>query len=173
MNPAVPSPSALPTPATTGTPRPAQRWAITTATGETTTGHLPAWAEGDPSERNVPQKELATRLADINHQAHFPGQTLRAYSPGNPTDEPTELEILHSSIDCTPYATAPELRIPVANIHVAEEYWLTDYGPEDLTALANSLRAVADRLDHDIIPTLNDARADWSAHHPHTTGTRP
>lgn len=41
MNPAVPSSTAVPT---TNSPQQPQRWTITTTTGETTTGHLPAWA---------------------------------------------------------------------------------------------------------------------------------
>ncbi|MEW1864963.1 hypothetical protein AB0399_32085 [Streptomyces sp. NPDC088194] len=170
MNPAATSPSALPPlpPA----PAPARRWVITTTTGETITGHLPAWATADPSEHGLPPKELSACLADINHSRQFPGHVLPLYSPANPDGQPTPVEILHGSIDCNPYATAPDTRIPVANLHLAGEYWLTDLDPHELAQLANGLRTLADRLDHDTIPTLIDARTDWTTHHPHTAGAR-
>ncbi|MFJ2955012.1 hypothetical protein OG896_20425 [Streptomyces sp. NBC_00669] len=145
---------------------------ITTTTGETATGHLPSWAEVDPSEQEVPPEELAVRLADINHSLKLPGQVLRAYSPANPTGRPTPVEVLHGSIDCTPYATAPELTTPVVNLLLAGEHWLTDLGPTDLTQLAGGLRALAARLEDDVVPALIEARTEWTTYHPHTAGVR-
>jgi hypothetical protein len=95
------------------------------------------------------------------------------YSPVGPGGQPAPVEVLHGSIDCNPYAPDPEPRIPVANLRLAGECWLTDLGPDDLGQLANTLRHLADRLDGRVIPALIAARADWSAHHPHTAGARP
>ncbi|WP_435131442.1 DUF6907 domain-containing protein [Actinacidiphila sp. bgisy144] len=169
MNPAVPSPAALPAEpdATTSSTR---QWVITTTTGEQVSGYLPSWATEDPSEADVSSEELAVRLADVCHYREFPGQVLRAYSPGNTTDEPEELEVMSSSITCTPYAPAPELAVPVATVR---EYWMTDLDPTGVAHLVAGLRAVADRLDGVVIPQLNDIRAEWAAHHTSGTGARP
>ncbi|BBA98742.1 hypothetical protein RVR_5048 [Actinacidiphila reveromycinica] len=165
MKPTVPSPAALPATESYGTPCSVRQWAITTATGEQITGYLPPWAAEDPSEQDVPPQKLAARLADVCHYKEFPGQVLRAYSPGNVTDEPEELEVMSSSITCTPYAPAPELALPVATVRVAGEYWMTDLDPTGVANLVAGLRAVADRLDHVVIPQLNTIRAEWTAHH--------
>ncbi|WP_435128790.1 DUF6907 domain-containing protein [Actinacidiphila sp. bgisy144] len=175
MNPAVPStpPPPLLATETDGTGRPVRQWTITTTTGEQTTGYLPPWATEDPSEQGVLPEELAARLADVCHSTEFPGQVLRAYSPGNVTDAPEEVEILGSSITCAPYAPTPELAIPVATVCVADGYWITDLDPTGLAELIAGLRAVADRLDDVVIPQLNDIRAEWTAHHTSGTGARP
>jgi hypothetical protein len=138
---------------------PERQWAIITTGGHVVTGYLPTWATTDPSERDVPLDELADRLADINHWAAFPGQTITVHTPE--TGRPIEEEILHGSIDCNPYADAPEPRIPVANIHVAAECWISDLDPDDLARLAAQLRAQADRLEHQVRPALIAARTDW------------
>ncbi|WP_335983658.1 DUF6907 domain-containing protein [Streptomyces sp. CA2R106] len=172
MNPAVPAPTALlakESDATTGSVR---QWAITTTTGERTTGYLPPWATENPSEDDVPPQELAARLADVCHFTEFPGQVLRAYSPGNPTDAPEELEILSASITCTPHAAAPELAVAVATVRVADEFWITDLDPTGLAEIVQGLRAVADRLDSVVIPQLNDIRAEWTTHHTSRAGAR-
>lgn len=173
MNPAVPSPAALPTTEPDGTDSSARQWTITTTTGEQTTGYLPSWAAEDPSEQGVPSEAMAARLADVCHFTEFPGQVVRAYSPGNATDEPVELEIMCSSITCTPYAAAPEPAIPVVDVRVAGEYWMTDLDPTGVADLVVGLRAVADRLDGVVIPQLNTVRAEWAAHHASGAGARP
>ncbi|WP_435178721.1 DUF6907 domain-containing protein [Actinacidiphila sp. bgisy145] len=146
---------------------------ITTTAGEQVSGYLPPWAAEDPSEADVPPEELAARLADVCHYREFPGQVLRAYSPGNSSVAPEELEVMSSSITCTPYAPAPELALPVVTVRVAGEYWMTDLDPAGVADLVAGLRAVADRLDGVVIPQLNDIRAEWTAHHTSGTGTRP
>lgn len=180
MNFAVPSSSALSaTAAAFSDASTVRRWTITMTTGETISGRLPAWATDDPSENGVLPEELAARLADINYSKQFPGQVLRVYSPASRDGRSTPVEVLHSSIDCNPYAPDPDPRTPVANIHLAGECWLTDLGPGELGQLAKGLRVVADRLDHDVIPALIDARTEWAAHHSHAThhshtpGNRP
>ncbi len=111
------------------------------------------------------------RLADVCHYREFPGQVLRAYSPGNTTNGPEELEVMSSSITCTPYAPVPELAVPVVTVRVAGEYWMTDLDPTGLAEIVKGLRAVADRLDGVVIPQLNTVRAEWTAHH--SAGARP
>ncbi|MFJ2955709.1 DUF6907 domain-containing protein [Streptomyces sp. NPDC087270] len=171
MNPAVPSPAALPATEPDATTSSALKWLIATTTGEQVSGYLPAWAAEDPSESDVPPEELAARLADVCHYREFPGQVLRAYSPGNTSNEPEGLEVMSSSITCTPYAPAPELAAPVVTVRVAGEYWMTDLDPTGVADLVAGLRAVADRLDGVVIPQLNDIRAEWAAHH--SAGARP
>ncbi|WP_435127106.1 DUF6907 domain-containing protein [Actinacidiphila sp. bgisy144] len=172
MNPAVPAPTALPATAPDTTPSSVRRWLITTTTGERTTGYLPPWATEDPSEQDVLPEELAARLTDIRHVTEFPGQVLHAYPPGNGTDAPEGLEILRSSITCTPYAGVTEPAIPVATVWVADAYQITGLDPAGLTEIVQGLRAVADRLDRVVIPQLNDIRAEWTTHHTSGTGAR-
>ncbi|WP_435175808.1 DUF6907 domain-containing protein [Actinacidiphila sp. bgisy145] len=105
--------------------------------------------------------------------AEFPGQVLRAYSPGNTPDTPQGMEILRSSITCTPYAAAPEPAIPVATVWVADAYQIADLDPTGLAEIVEGLRSVADRLDHVVIPHLNDIRAAWTTHRTSRTGARP
>jgi hypothetical protein len=105
--------------------------------------------------------------------AEFPGQVLRAHSPGNTTDTPQAMEILRATITSTPYAAAPEQAIPVATVWVADAYRIADLDPTGLAEIVQGLRAVADRLDGVVIPRLNDIRAAWTTHHTSGTGTRP
>jgi hypothetical protein len=161
MNPD-PTPGTAGLPAPAPAPAPARRWTLVTTTGHIVTGHLPDWATDDPSEHNVPPEQLAARLADINHHHPFPGRTVRVYTPANGHAEPVEEEVLHGSIDCNPCAPAPDPRIPVVNLHLAGETWITDLGPTELTHLATQLRAQADLLDHKIVAALIAARRDWA-----------
>src|SRR5262245_12974047 len=55
---------------------PARTWAITTTSGHTASGYLPAWAHEDPSTTGVPPGRLPAALADITHEAPFGGQLL-------------------------------------------------------------------------------------------------
>ncbi|WP_435127745.1 DUF6907 domain-containing protein [Actinacidiphila sp. bgisy144] len=173
MNPALPVPTALPAVEPDATPSSVRQWAMTTTTGERTTGYLPPWAAEDPSEHDVPPQELTTRLADIRHSTEFPGQVLRAHSPGNGTDAPEGMEILRATITCTPYAAAPEPAIPVATVWVADAFQITDLDPTGLAEIVQGLRAVADRLDLVVIPQLNDIRTEWTTHHTSRAGARP
>ncbi|WP_435133671.1 DUF6907 domain-containing protein [Actinacidiphila sp. bgisy144] len=152
------SPDPAEFPVLPGLPR---QWTITTSDGRTVTGYLPPWAGDDPSEHNVPADQLADRLADIHHTARFPGQRINLYSAPGPTGRPTSQEIFSCTIDCTPYAFHPDPRMPVANVHLCEETWITDLDPDGLLNLAHLLRAQADRLDHEIRPALLSAITTW------------
>ncbi|WP_328915024.1 MULTISPECIES: DUF6907 domain-containing protein [unclassified Streptomyces] len=152
-----------------GTPVPDGRtWTVTTTSGHTLTGYLPAWADTDPSLTDIPHDLLPLRLADICHREVFEGTALHlcpppsAAEPGAARDE----QVLWGTIECTPYAENPATRIPVVNIAVIDDYWITNLDPDTLTELATELRAQADRLDHEIRPRLTTARADWAQHHP-------
>lgn len=139
-----------------------RHWRITTRDGDTVAGPLPAWAGCDPSEDGVPPAELPVRLADITHHAAFPGQTVTVYSPSHASGQPCDVEILHGSIDCVPFAEQPASRVPVVNLRLTDECWITDLTPDDLAALSAQLRSQADRLDREIRPTLIAARSDWA-----------
>ncbi|WP_407675914.1 DUF6907 domain-containing protein [Peterkaempfera bronchialis] len=76
-------------------------WTLTTTGGHTLTGHLPAWADEDPSESGIPLELLGTRLADISHRTTFPGQPAKVVLGSAPAQD---AEILWASIDCHPYA---------------------------------------------------------------------
>jgi hypothetical protein len=143
----------------------ARRWRITTLDGHTAEGHLPYWATDDPSEAGVHRSDLKVRLADITHHAPFAGQTLRVYSPANPSGRSADVEILHGGIDCTPYAEPPDALVPVVNMRLTDDCWITDLDTEALSVLSTQLRAQADRLDGEVLPALVAARADWAAHH--------
>lgn len=144
-------------------PGPPRRWTLTAADGHALSGYLPPWAGDDPSEHHVPVDQLADRLADIHHSAGFPGQTATVYTAADPTGRPCEQEIFSCTIDCTPYAQLPDPRVPVANVHLCEESWITDLDPDGLLRVADLLRAQADRLDREVRPALIEARKDWAA----------
>ncbi|WP_329367554.1 hypothetical protein OG896_20850 [Streptomyces sp. NBC_00669] len=143
----------------------ARRWRITTLDGQTTEGHLPYWATDDPSETGIHRTDLKVRLADITHHSPLAGQTLRVYSPSHPGGRSADVEILHGGIDCTPYAEPPDARVPVVNMRLTDDCWITDLDPEALASFSAQLRAQADRLDGEVLPALVAARADWAAHH--------
>jgi hypothetical protein len=152
------------TPATTGSAGPdtGRTWNITTTNGYTTTGHLPAWAEDDPSTTGIPPQHLGTELAGINHHQPFPGQSVTV----SVTDDPgIGAVILSGSIDCAPYSEDPASRQPVVNLQLIDDYWFLNLTPEQLTTLAAQLRAQADHLDHTVRPALTAAREDWTTHH--------
>ncbi|MFC4034342.1 DUF6907 domain-containing protein [Streptomyces polygonati] len=145
---------------------PGRTWTITTASGLTLTGYLPGWAGDDPSETGVPVDQLSLRLADLSHHSDFAGQPLRvctALGEGGYRDH--EFEAFRGSITCNPYDDDAALRLPVVNIEVLPEYMIDGLTPDGITGLAAALRAQADRLDHEIRPTLIAARSDWAQHH--------
>jgi anti-sigma regulatory factor (Ser/Thr protein kinase) len=57
------------------------KWTITTDSGSATSGYLPAWAEDDPTEANVPLDQLPELLAGINHRNFFEGPMLPITAP--------------------------------------------------------------------------------------------
>jgi hypothetical protein len=146
------------------------KWTITTVNGLQTSGYLPAWAEDDPSEVGVPLEMLGVRLADVSHRGFFEGQIIDVVAP-DAHGKAEEEAVFEVSIDCTPYAEDPELRVPVANIQAYPERWILGLDPTGVAEVAAKLRAQADRLDHEVHPALIAARADWAAHHqPRLTG---
>ncbi|WNI17061.1 DUF6907 domain-containing protein [Actinacidiphila sp. ITFR-21] len=138
---------------------------MTTPEGVTVSGHLPAWAQDDPSRTGVPLRLLPIRLADISHQAHFPGQTMQVVAP-DAHGAAGEETLFDAVVECCPYAEHPEPRVPVANIQVHPEHWILGLTPDGLADLASQLRRQADRLDNDVRPALITARTDWARHHP-------
>jgi hypothetical protein len=144
----------------------ARRWTITTVNGITVSGYLPGWAEADPSRTGVAPERLPITLVDITHRRAFDGITLTAFTEGG-TDKAHAVNAFQSEIQCHP-CPDPELPdeslIPVVNIQISPECWMTDLGPDELTHLAPQLRTLADRIDGEVLPALVAARADWEAH---------
>ncbi|WUH19538.1 hypothetical protein OG370_19060 [Streptomyces sp. NBC_00448] len=84
------------------------------------------------------------------------------YSPSHASGQPCDVEILHGSIDCVPFAEQPASCVPVVNLRLTDDCWITDLTPDALAALAAQLRAQAYRLDREIRPALITARSDWA-----------
>ncbi len=141
------------------------RWQVSTTSGHTATGYLPAWAEDDPSRTGVPVERLGKVLADICHSATFSGQRMRVATDGSTG---TDAVILGGSISFHPYSgnpevTVPSAGVPVAHLQLVDDYWIHDLDPWALGTIAAKLRAQADYLDHKVRPALTTARADWAA----------
>ncbi|MFC4030743.1 DUF6907 domain-containing protein [Streptomyces polygonati] len=138
-------------------------WTITTTAGFAASGYLPEWAEDDPTEVGVSLDLLPVWLVDINHRNSFEG----AMMPLTSTDRRDEAEddaVFEGSIDCNPYDADPRLRVPVVNIQVCTGRRIVGLDPEELAEIAVQLRAQADRLHDEVLPTLIAAREDWAAH---------
>ncbi|WP_329177308.1 DUF6907 domain-containing protein [Streptomyces sp. NBC_01477] len=150
-----------------------QTWSISTTGGLTITGHLPPWAEQDPSDTNIPLGRLSLALTDVVHTQPFDGQTTRVHHPAHADGNPGESEdiLLNGNITCYPYSDDPAERTPFANVRIIDDFWINNLTPDDLTHLATQLRAQADRLDNQIRPTLTTARTDWAAHGTATSST--
>lgn len=140
----------------------ARGWSIATTAGDAISGHLPAWADHDPSATHVPLDQLSVELADISHRAYFDGQLLRVRKGSSTAADEC---VLWGVLVCDPYAEEPDPRVPVVNVAVVDDHWITHLDPDGLAELAAKLRAQADRLDQEIRPQLVAARADWAAHH--------
>ncbi|MFF7156960.1 DUF6907 domain-containing protein [Streptomyces sp. NPDC008139] len=140
-------------------------WTITTVNGFTTSGYLPAWAEDDPSEIDVPMDALALRLTEIGHRALYEGQIV-GMATWPSTSQVEEEAVFEAAIDCNPYDPDPAQREPVVNIHIVPGRWIPGLDPDGVADVATKLRAQADLLTDVVRPALIAAREDWSAHHP-------
>lgn len=141
-------------------------WTITTDTGFSISGHLPTWADDDPSQNQLPVDRLGIALSDINHHHDVCGEILALplRTPEDHGRHDQAVPVLCGSIDCNPYAAAPELRVPVFNFHLVDDYRIEALGPDGITELAAILRAHADALDQRVRPALIEARNDWARH---------
>ncbi|UWE07682.1 ATP-binding protein [Actinacidiphila bryophytorum] len=158
-----------------GTPPPWStpgKWTITTDSGSATSGYLPAWAEDDPTEANVPLDQLPERLAAVNHRNFFEGPMLPLTAP-DVWAGAEEDAVFEGSIDCNPYDPDPRLRAPLVNLQVCVGRWITGLDPHGLADVAAKLRAHADFLDEKVRPALIAAREDWIAHQPDEPPTYP
>ncbi|WP_329362400.1 hypothetical protein OG896_03985 [Streptomyces sp. NBC_00669] len=146
----------------------ARTWTITTDTGFSISGHLPPWATDDPSEHQLPVDRLGIALSDINHHQDVCGHALPLRTPDG-SDEPGHdtdpVPVFSGSIDCDPYATEPEPRIPVFNFRLVDDYRMEALGPEGITELAAAFRAHAEVLDTHVRHALIEARGDWARQH--------
>ncbi|MFJ2636125.1 MULTISPECIES: DUF6907 domain-containing protein [unclassified Streptomyces] len=144
------------------------RWIITADDGSVVAGHLPDWAQEDPTAHGVPAGQLPARMADITHWADFEGASLRAHTAetGGATGLPEAVMIFASSIMCHPFPDSSEPRVPFAEVQITPDCWMTGLDPDALIALAATLRTLAGRIENDVRPLLLSARTDWAAHHP-------
>ncbi|WP_328465583.1 DUF6907 domain-containing protein [Streptomyces sp. NBC_00448] len=149
-------------------------WTIATDTGFSISGLLPPWATDDPSGHQLPVDRLGIALSDINHHQEICGQILKL-TLQTPDDQGRDdaAPVFCGSIDCDPYATEPDLRVPVFNFHLVDDYRLEALGPDDITELATTFRAHADVLDHHVRPALVEARSDWARNDTHRSAKRP
>ncbi|MBD0738187.1 DUF6907 domain-containing protein [Streptomyces sp. CBMA29] len=127
------------------------------------TGHLPAWAEDDPSG-SVPLSRLSVVLADISHRVPFDGQRMRVgFANGS---DAAEQWVLSGFMRCTPYAEAPAPCVPVVDLLIVDDWWVNDLDPAGLSEVIALLRAQADRLDREVRPALVAARDAWASDPP-------
>jgi len=149
-------------------------WTIATTKGHTATGHLPAWAQHDPSVTGVGAHRLDTALADITHQVDVGGLILPV---SHAEDAPEDTGVLAITIDCKPYAEVEDSGplVPTINVQIVDDYWIRDLDPARTVALGKRLRALGDLLVNTAAPQLAAARADWTHHTPwkRTKRTRP
>jgi hypothetical protein len=94
------------------------------------------------------------------------GPVVSGYLPDWAEDDPSESGVpvagLSARLDDV-WHRAP--RVPVVNLLIVDDYWITDLDPNGLAEVAARLRAQADRLDREVGPALVAAREDWAAHH--------
>jgi hypothetical protein len=152
-----------------------RNWTITTTNGYCATGHLPWWAQDDPSTTGVPPEKLHIELADITHQADVTGLILPV---SHATLPPQESAVLAVTIECKPYPDDEEEdhspRLPVINVQIVDDFWITNLDPPAAAAFGEQLRALGEHLTHHAAPLLAAARTQWTAHatpKPRTTRT--
>ncbi|MFD7130550.1 DUF6907 domain-containing protein [Streptomyces sp. NPDC059894] len=141
----------------------ARTWSISTESGTTVSGHLPAWAEDDPSKTDLPDDKLHIHLADVTHYQAFPGQPMVINTPFGIDGgrDIYEENVFRATITCSPHSSVPDHRVPTATIAVVEDCVMEDLDAKGVTDIAAKLRAQADRLDQ-VAVDLAGARADWS-----------
>lgn len=149
---------------------PGRTWTIASLEGDVARGYLPGWAEEDPSRIGIAPERMRHAVHDVIHREPFDGQLLRlaegGYGPGEQT------WVLSGNIECIPEPGEDEQPVPVVNVHLIEDFWLTGLGPREVAVLAAQLRAQADRLEQEVRPRLVAYRADWAAHQPRSARRR-
>ncbi len=151
------------TPAAEAAVEAAKRWTITTVNDVRVSGHLPAWAEKDPSQDDVPADRLQLRLVDLTHTRDYGGPTVRVDGPfgeggKHEIDEDT---LCRAQIWCAPHSLDPEQRVPYAIVTVLEDCVIGGLDPAGVADLAAKLHAQAAVLDQ-VAVDLAEARADWA-----------
>jgi hypothetical protein len=143
-------------------------WVVTTSSGEAVSGYLPGWAEHDPSTMDVAMGRLPAVLADITHHADLGGLIM----PVARAQEPAQnAPVLAVSIQCKPFPEDGDPHIPVVNVQVTDDFWISDLDPAAVTDLGQRLRTLGERLVTTVAPTLATARTDWTHRHRTPGGT--
>jgi DNA-binding XRE family transcriptional regulator len=141
----------------------ARTWAVTTVSGVTVRGHLPGWADEDPSRDGVLPALLGTALADVVLEADAGGLILPVV---HGQSSPEQAAVLAVTFVCKPFGQDDEPRVPVAEVQIVDDFWLKDLDPQGITDLGERLRTLGHLLVHQVGPALAAARADWARHHP-------
>ncbi len=142
--------------------RAVRTWAVSTTGGEVVRGYLPWWAEDDPTRTGVRPERLHIELAAIGHQANRGGLIVPVTQGVDPA---TDAGVFVVTIDCRPFGEDGDPDLPVVNVQVVDDWWITDLDPAGVTELGRRLRALADHLTDTVAPELTTARQDWTAHH--------
>ncbi|WP_031516818.1 DUF6907 domain-containing protein [Streptomyces sp. NRRL F-5123] len=143
---------------------PARQWTITTDRGAKVTGHLPPWADTDPSKEGIPAGRLENHLEDVYHRRDYDGQTVLVEIPGDQGRYRGEESILLPHIQCTPHGRNPADRVPHVNVEAVAggDEWIGPFDPAGVADFVAKLRAQADRLEQQVLPALVMAREDWA-----------
>jgi DNA-binding XRE family transcriptional regulator len=148
-------------PATTTTTE-ARTWAVTTTGGVTVRGHLPGWADNDPSSEGVLPGRLGVALADVVLEADAGGLVLPVVHGQDPAEE---MGVLAVTMVCKPFGLEDEPQVPVADVQLVDDFWLKGLDPQGIADFGERLQALGHALVHQVGPALQAARDDWSGHH--------
>ncbi|WP_405592652.1 DUF6907 domain-containing protein [Streptomyces sp. NBC_01190] len=140
-----------------------QTWAITTTDGHTVSGYLPDWAQEDPSKTGVAPDRLPIELSDMTHEASFGGQLIRVCPAAEDPGE--DSAVFTALMQCSPFVEDnPEARVPLVNIRIFEDFWITNLDPSGVVEAAERFRDFADLLTNKVAPELSAARSAWAEH---------
>jgi DNA-binding XRE family transcriptional regulator len=112
---------------------------------------------------DVPPARLPVELADIIHCADFGGLITPVSRGRGPAETAAVLAV---SIECKPFAVEDEPDVPVVNIQVADDLWIRNLDPAEVSDLGQRLGALAHQLILTVAPALAAAREDWTQRQP-------
>lgn len=141
-----------------------REWSITTTDGRVTSGHLPPWAQDDPSKAGVEPDRLRIELADITHEKSFGGCFIPVCSGAEELGTLKAMLVAH--MQCRPFTDGgdPDEVCPLVNIQLLDDLWIRRLGLDGVAKVAEKFRRFADLLVYTVTPALYAARGDWAAH---------
>lgn len=146
-------------------PDPGETWTLSVKGGGTFTGYLPAWADENPTESDVPAEDLSFKLKDIMHSRCIQGVPLNVHTPSCCADVAGVYgeSLFSGHLSVTPHSVDPGEHLPTVSLQLVDDHWLQDLGPDELADVITKLRQQVDRLA-DVHAHLIQARADWATH---------